>query len=431
MQVALLCFLLVCASWSQVLTARVKATPATALPGTKPEACTYYVSPAGSDRNSGTIQTPWKHLQRAFDTLAAGQVACLRGGTYEPAGTYDTPSYRQTMSRSGEPGNPIIIQNYPAETAIVLGLVVVRGNYLKLLGTPPSGGLIFQGPLGPDASGVKGKGASQVWLDKCHNVVLDHVEIRSNDYHAGLYASDVSDVQILGCYVHDNGRFGMDTDALGQHPVNVDQGIYWAASGGTNRIANCLLEHNRAANLQLFAGSGRITGLTVDQNTIVKAMNSGLLIGKGAEGNVFTNNIVSMNSQQTNNGQIRLADNASNNVIDTNIAWCRKNKSEGVDTSTLIGSGNAVRRLMFEDPRFVDFSSGDYRLDQASPAIGAGPSIYGENLDIDGVRRPARPSLGAYEYRPPQNEGRLAKKPCAALARYSGMVRAALASNRQ
>ena len=47
--------------------------------------------------------------------------------------------------------------------------------------------------------------------------------------------------------------------------------IYWAASSGTNRIANCVLEHNRSYDLQLFAGSGRITGLTIVENTIVKA----------------------------------------------------------------------------------------------------------------------------------------------------------------
>ena len=179
----------------------------------------------------------------------------------------------------------------------------------------------------------------------------------------------------------------------------MDQGIYWAASSGTNRIANCLLEHNRAANLQLFAGSGKITGLTVVENTIVKAMNSGVLIGKGADGNVFANNIVSMNSQQTNNGQIRLADDASNNVIDTNIAWCRKNNLNGVDTSTLSGRGNVVRRLMVEDPRFVNFPGGDYRLGPGSPAINAALSVDGESVDMDGVRRPSRPSLGAYEYK--------------------------------
>ena len=398
-RVASLAFLLAYVGFAQTFFLKMKASTAASVPAEQLQACTYYISPTGSDTNSGTIQAPWKHLQKAFDTLADGQVACLRGGTYEPSGAYDTPSYRQTMLRSGEPGNPIVIQNYTGETAIVLGLVVVRGNHLKLRGTPPSGGLIFQGPLGSDAGGVKGKGASQVWLDKCHNVVLDHVEIRNNDYHAGLYVSDVSDVQILSCYVHDNGRFDMETDALGQHPINVDQGIYWAASSGTNRIANCLLEHNRAANLQLFAGSGKITGLTVVENTIVKAMNSGVLIGKGADGNVFANNIVSMNSQQTNNGQIRLADDASNNVIDTNIAWCRKNNLNGVDKSTLSGRGNVVRSLMVEDPRFVNFPGGDYRLGPGSPAINAALSVDGESVDMDGVRRPSRPSLGAYEYK--------------------------------
>jgi hypothetical protein len=380
---------------------RVKTIPAISVPVGQREACTYYISPAGSDKNSGTVQSPWQYLQKAFDTLAAGQVACLRAGTYEPAGTYNTPSYRHTYSRAGEPGGPIVIRNYPGETAIVLGEVVVKGSYLELLGSWPSGSLVFQGPLGPDASGVRGKGVPQVWLDKCHNIVLDHIEIRNNDYHGGLYASDVSDIQVLGCYIHDNGRFGLDTDVMGQHPLNVDQGIYWASSSGTNRIANCLLEHNRAYNLQLFAGSGRITGLTIVENTIVKAMNSGVIIGKGADGIVFANNIVSMNSQQTNNKQIRLADDARNNVIETNIAWHRTNSLEGLDASTLIGAGNIVRNLMLLDPQFVNFFGGDYRLRPGSAAISAAVSGYTESADIDGLMRPSRPSLGAYELRSP------------------------------
>lgn len=394
-------FLLVCPGFSQTLSVKVKETSATAIPGMQSGDCTYYVSPTGSDSNSGTILAPWKHLQKAFETLAAGQVACLRTGTYEPAGAYNTPSYRHTFSRTGDPGNSVVIRNYPGETAIVRGEVVVRGSYLKLLGTPPSGHLIFQGPLGPDASGTRGKGASQVWLDGCHNIVLDHIEIRNNDHHAGLYVSDVTDVQVLGCYVHDNGRFAVDTDKMDQHPVNVDQGIYWGASRGTNRIANCVLEHNRAFDLQLFAASGKITGLTVIENTIVKAMNSGVLIGRGADGNVFAHNIVAMNSQQTNNGQIRLAQDATNNIIDTNIAWHKTNAREGLDTSTLTGMGNVVRNLITLDPFFVDLLGGDYHLRTGSPAIGSPLLINAESADIDGIRRPSRPTLGAYEYRPP------------------------------
>jgi hypothetical protein len=395
-----LLLLLACIGLAQTLFVKVKAITASSVPISQLGNCTYYLSPVGSDTNSGVIDAPWRHLQKAFDTLTAGQEACLRAGTYEPAGTFNTRSYRQTFSRTGEPGNPIVIQNYPGETAIVLGQVVIRGSYLKLSGSTPLGNLIFQGPLGPDASGVKGKGESQVWLDKCHNVVLDHVEIRNNDYHAGLHVSEVSDVQILGCYVHDNGRFDLEgTDAMGQNPLSVDQGIYWAASSGTNRIANCLLEHNRSYDLQLFAGSGRITGLTIVENTIVKAMNSGVMIGKGADGNVFANNIVSMNSLQTNNRQIRLGYDASNNIVDTNIAWHKTAALEGLDTSTLIGSGNVVRNLMLLDPYFVDFLGGDYHLRPGSPAINASLSGLIEVADRDGMRRPSRPSLGAYEYK--------------------------------
>lgn len=400
--VAALWFLLVCAGLSQTLCVKDKVTSASVALVNQPEACTHYVAPTGSDSNPGAIDAPWRRLQKAFETLTEGQVACLRTGTYEPAGTYNTPSYRHTFSRAGEAGHPIVIRNYPGETAIVRGEVVVRGDYLKLLGTPPSGRLIFQGPLGPDASGLRGKGASQVWLDRSHNIILDHIEIRNNDYHAGLYVSDVRDVQVLGCYVHDNGRFGIDTDAMGQHPLNVDQGIYWAASSGTNRIVNCLLEHNRSYNLQLFASSGRITGLTIVDNTIVKAMNSGVIIGKGADGNIFANNIVSMNSQGTNNKQIRLADSAQNNIIDGNIAWHRVNTLEGLDTSTLSGPGNVIQDLVLLDPRFIDFASGDYHLLPDSPAIKGSRTAVTEGVDMDGVRRPSQPSWGAYEYRSPK-----------------------------
>jgi len=152
-RVATLLFLLACIGFAQALFVRLKAITLTSVSFGEPEVCTYYVSPAGSDTNSGTIDAPWRHLQKAFETLTAGQTACLRAGTYEPVGTYNTPSYRQTFSRTGKPGNPIVIRNYPGETAIALGEVIVRGSYLKLSGSPPSGSLIFQGPLGPDVSG--------------------------------------------------------------------------------------------------------------------------------------------------------------------------------------------------------------------------------------------------------------------------------------
>lgn len=49
------------------------------------------------------------------------------------------------------------------------------------------------------------------------------------------------------------------------------------------------------------------------------------------------------------------------------------------------------------DPRFIDINEPDYRIDSASPAIGAGLNL-GITTDLRGKPRVDPPSLGAYEY---------------------------------
>jgi hypothetical protein len=47
---------------------------------------TFYISPTGSDTNSGTQSSPWKTIQKAANTLKSGETALLLDGTYEEAG---------------------------------------------------------------------------------------------------------------------------------------------------------------------------------------------------------------------------------------------------------------------------------------------------------------------------------------------------------
>lgn len=42
----------------------------------------YYVATNGSYSNPGTIDQPWKTIQKAADTLVAGATAYIRGGIY-------------------------------------------------------------------------------------------------------------------------------------------------------------------------------------------------------------------------------------------------------------------------------------------------------------------------------------------------------------
>jgi hypothetical protein len=71
---------------------------------------TYYVSLLGNDSNSGTETQPWKTIQKAADTLSAGDTALVRNGIYSPVTV--------NVSGSKVKGN-ITFQNYPGEKPIV------------------------------------------------------------------------------------------------------------------------------------------------------------------------------------------------------------------------------------------------------------------------------------------------------------------------
>jgi parallel beta-helix repeat protein len=86
--------------------------------------CTRYASPEGADGASGTRRHPFRTVSRLTRRLAAGEVGCLRSGSYRGD---------VRVSRSG-----IVLQAAPGERAHVVGRmwisssdVTVRGLYLN------------------------------------------------------------------------------------------------------------------------------------------------------------------------------------------------------------------------------------------------------------------------------------------------------------
>ncbi len=72
-----------------------------------------YVSPAGSNSNNGSLNSPWASLKYAFSQLNAGDTLYLRGGIYWESSL--------TINTSGTSTNPVVITNYPSETPIIDG----------------------------------------------------------------------------------------------------------------------------------------------------------------------------------------------------------------------------------------------------------------------------------------------------------------------
>lgn len=89
---------------------------------------TFVVAGTGSDSNPGTVERPLKSIQKAVDLTTPGATILVRGGTYAVMTNIQ-------IRKSGEPGRPIRLANYPGER------VVVDGEALPASHTPVGGSI--------------------------------------------------------------------------------------------------------------------------------------------------------------------------------------------------------------------------------------------------------------------------------------------------
>ena len=87
----------------------------------------YFVSLDGDDRNMGTLDKPWGHIQRALMELKPGDVLTLRGGSYSEEVT--------VSGLQGSPGNPITFRAYAGESVVLNGTARITGSWEKYKGS--------------------------------------------------------------------------------------------------------------------------------------------------------------------------------------------------------------------------------------------------------------------------------------------------------
>src|SRR5436190_378817 len=83
---------------------------------------TYYVSTSGNDSHAGTSTSPWRTIQKAANTLKAGQTAVVNAGTYNE---------RVRIKTSGSPSSIITFQ---AQGRVVIRGFNVQASYNKIDG---------------------------------------------------------------------------------------------------------------------------------------------------------------------------------------------------------------------------------------------------------------------------------------------------------
>lgn len=412
---------------------------------TEDDGRTYHVSPAGDDSHPGTARRPWRSIQKAADTLRAGDQVLIRGGTY---------GERVTVNHSGGPDGPISFLAADGEAVVIDGggltpsgraLFDTNGHdHLRIVG------LTVQNAERPRV-GILVRDSSHVAVERCrtfntaHSGInvwsSDHVTVSHNEieracqrggeeslsikisehvvaghnhiHHTGHEGIDVKEgsrhVRVHDNHVHDVDRQGLYVDSWDRPTYDVrfynnrvhDCGfgvVVGAETGGVLSDVwyyNNLIYNNRGPGMVIAdwgrPGSGHpMRDVHFVNNTVVNNGRDGHWGGgmwfenAEAENVVVRNNILSGNTRGqivVQNGKGPASAVISHNLID--------------GTSELPGENSVTAA-----PRFVDAARGDFLPQSNSSAVDAGTAEHAPETDFTGRRRDcgAGVDLGALEY---------------------------------
>lgn len=202
----------------------------------------YYVSTDGDDANPGTLEAPWRTIQKAADTIKAGSTVLVRGGIYEEF---------VTINVSGsEPEGYITFQAYPGEQP------VIDGSNLTI---------------------ASGKNAL-IQIRSSNYIIVEGFEVRnlsstsSSQYPAGIRVQyGGSNIHLLNNNVHHISNYSPDGNAHGIH-------VYGnALLPLTNiKVSGNQVHHLTLGSSESLTLSGNIDGFIVDHNIVHDNNNIGI-----------------------------------------------------------------------------------------------------------------------------------------------------------
>ncbi|MFC5469430.1 right-handed parallel beta-helix repeat-containing protein [Cohnella suwonensis] len=206
------------------------------------EAGIFFVSASGDDINPGTLDSPWRTIQKAADTLKPGETVYVRGGIY---------SELVSVKNSGTlDGGFITFQNYMNETPVIDGtgktvegvnqaLVLLSNvNYVKIQGFEI--GNLTSSSSSVDPAGIRVKNGG-------------------------------SNIQILNNNVHHIENTATSGNAHGIHVLG----------NSLNALNNLFISDNQVHHLKTgysesITLSGNIDGFSVTRNQVYENNNIGI-----------------------------------------------------------------------------------------------------------------------------------------------------------
>jgi hypothetical protein len=318
---------------------------ATALVVTAPSArasvgCDRFASPTGSDNGAGTLQNPFRTVQKLADSLGPGTTGCLMSGTY---------GGNVRIANGGRPGAPATLTAAPGAAAVVVGRVeIVKGaDYVTVSGLSLDGrnGEHLQSPM-VDANHVR---------FSYDDVTDDHTGICF-----GLGSPTwgwATGTVITHSRIHDCGEMTPGD--------NYQHGFYIGAATNTT-IEWDLIYDNAARGIQLYPDAQHTT---IDHN-IIDANGEGIIVsGEGGHATSHTDIYDNILSNATQRHDVESWWPAGNpvgvdNVVHDNCVWGGRQGT--IDTS---GGGLRASNNLKINPQYVSAKAHNYEMSPNSPCL--------------------------------------------------------------
>ncbi|MDO8432698.1 MAG: right-handed parallel beta-helix repeat-containing protein [Candidatus Binatus sp.] len=441
------------ASVTPTRTSTMTATP-TATPTATAVGTTFYVSPSGSDSNSGLSRTaPWRTIQHAASSLPPGDVAIVMAGTY---------AERVLVSRSENAGAPITLQADSGAKVITRGFEV-RADHVTIAGFE----ITNQATTEPAGYGVYVAGASNLISGNyLHDLYFEGIMVsgEGNPNSATTAQNLISKnvvVRAAMAGIHLEGQrntaVGNDISATRQYPSGGPRrsgadadGIRFFGSGHairSNHIHD--IPYGAAENpdphVDCFQTWGPASSIMIERNFCVWSSTSASTDNEassleslsGASSQISYRSNVFVNMRQGINASdisgLAVLNNTWDNILEEAVILNSSPNASiinnifydvgsGSDSYACIDSGSqsgisiasndhfmsqgspgnycSSAPYSSQDPLFADATGMDFHLQKTSSLIDRGTTMSTVPNDYDGVVRPqgAGYDMGAFEY---------------------------------
>jgi pectate lyase-like protein len=349
-------------------------TQSPSAPSTNPNAPGFYVSPNGSDSNSGTASAPWATIQHAADVVKPGAVVYVAPGKYGNvrSAVNGTSSGRIRFISTTQWGAQVVGTN--GGEAVWQNL----GNYVDIMGFDITG----NSPNGLENLASQ----SRMIGNRVHNIVASCNDNGGSGINDANYSA--TDNDIIGNVVY-NVRQAANCGS--KHGV----GIYHSNLRG--HVINNLSLNSGTVGIQLWHAANAVV---VANNTVIHSGINGIVIGAGdAPGGITNNNSRVVNNIAIQNGSYGIQEfgsTGSGNKFLNNLASGNPSGDMALQTGSTSGT-------ILSAPAFVNAGGGDYHLASGSPGIDSGTPTSAPSNDINGGARPQGSGfdIGAYETNAP------------------------------